>query len=109
MKLVCVDMYIYIYIYTFLPGPRRSGRRAASRTSGGTASLRTRILDSGGFDSSRILMLRGGALMSKGNSPEVLSRRILVGIVLVGRLGVHRPGWSKPEHTNHQDMTNENK
>ena len=30
--------------------------------------------------------------MSVGNFPEVLSQRILVGIVLVGRLGVCCPG-----------------
>ena len=33
-------------------------------------------------------MLRGGTLMPIGNFPEVLSQRILVGIILVGRLGV---------------------
>ena len=54
----------------------------------GTASLRTKILDFRRFDSSRILMLRGGILLSKGNSPEDLSQAILAGIILVGRLGV---------------------
>ena len=39
--------------------------------------------------SSIILILRGGTLMSIGNFPEFLSQQILVGIVLVGRLGVH--------------------
>ena len=52
-----------------------------------TANIRTRILDFRGFDSSRILMLRGGILMSIGSSPEMLSQRILVGTILVGRLG----------------------
>ena len=33
-------------------------------------------------------MLRGGILISIGNSPEMLSQAILVGIILVGRLGV---------------------
>ena len=33
-------------------------------------------------------MLRGGILRSVGNFREVLSQRILVGIILVGRLGV---------------------
>ena len=31
--------------------------------------------------------------MSIGNFPEMLSRRILVGIILVGRLGVHTDHW----------------
>ena len=34
----------------------------------GTAKLRTRMLDFGGFDSSRILDVRGGMLMSMGFS-----------------------------------------
>ena len=52
------------------------------------ANLRTMILDFRGFDSSIILGLRGGILMPIGNLPEILSQRILVGIILVGRLCV---------------------
>ena len=37
----------------------------------------------------RNLNLRGGILMSIGNFLDVLSQRILVGIILVGRLSVH--------------------
>ena len=55
-----------------------------------TANLRTNIMDFREFDSSRILILRGGTLMSIGNSLESLSQAILVGIMLVGRLGVPR-------------------
>ena len=53
-----------------------------------TPNLPAKILGFGGFDSSRILIIRGGILMCIGNFPEVLSRRILVGIIVVGRLGV---------------------
>ena len=53
-----------------------------------TVNLRTKILDLRWFDSSRILILRGGILMSIGNFPESLSQAILVGRFLVGRLGV---------------------
>ena len=55
-----------------------------------TANLRTstKILDLRVFDPSIILMLRDRILMSTGNFPEILSQRILVGIILVGRLGV---------------------
>ena len=53
-----------------------------------TANLHTKILDFGGFDSSRILILKGAIRMSKEHSPEILSQAILVGIFLVGRLGV---------------------
>ena len=42
-----------------------------------------------GFDSSRILSARGGILVSMGNFLEILSQQILVGIILVWRLGVH--------------------
>ena len=44
------------------------------------------ILDFGGFDSSRILVLRGGILMSMGDVPDILSRQIF----FVGPLGAHR-------------------
>ena len=58
----------------------------------GMANLRTKIVDFRGFDSSRILKLRGGIIMSLGNFPERLSQAILVGIILVGRLGVAAEG-----------------
>ena len=45
-----------------------------------------KILDFRGFDSSRILSLSGGILMSIGNFPESLNQRILAGIILGGRL-----------------------
>ena len=50
-----------------------------------TANLRTKILDFGGFYASRIFILRGGILMSKGNTPDVLSQRILAGIINISR------------------------
>ena len=53
-----------------------------------TANLRTKILDFRGFDSSIILTLRGGILMSIGNTLEILSQGIFGGIIIVGRLGV---------------------
>ena len=55
-----------------------------------TAILRTNIMDFSGFDSSIILIIRGGTRMSIGDFPESLSQAILVGIMLVGRLGVPR-------------------
>ena len=54
-----------------------------------TANLHTKILDFREFYSSIILILRGGILMSMVNFPESLSQRILVGIIIVGRLGVN--------------------
>ena len=71
---IYIHMYIYIYIYTC--------------TYTCTANLRTNIVDFRGFDSNVILMSRGGILMSIGNLPESLSQAMLVGIMLVGRLGV---------------------
>ena len=53
----------------------------------GTANLPTNIVDFGGFDSSIMLCLRGGILMSMGNFPESLSQAML-GVMLAGRLGV---------------------
>ena len=53
-----------------------------------TASLRTKILDFRGFDSSITLILRRGILRSIGNFPETLTQQILVGRFLIGRLGL---------------------
>ena len=53
-----------------------------------TANLPTNIADFRGFDSSIILIYRGGIVMSIGNWPESLSQAMLVGIILVGSLGV---------------------
>ena len=53
-------------------------------------------MDIRGFDSSIILILRVGILVSKGNFPEILRQQILVGLILVGRLGLSMggiPAW----------------
>ena len=91
---ICVYLYIYIYTCTYIRQdwnsapqaghPREHHRRRARNA----ANLRTKILDFRGFDSSRILILRGGILMSIGNISEIMIQAILVGIILVGRLGV---------------------
>ena len=74
----------------FSPGAPRD-ETAAPRGAGCAADLRTnRIMDFRGLDSSIILILRGGILMSVGDFLESLSQAILVGIILVGRLGVRR-------------------
>ena len=52
------------------------------------ANPRTNIVDFRGSDSSIILSLRGGILMSIGDFPEESRQAILVEIMLVGRLGV---------------------
>ena len=53
-----------------------------------TANLLSNIMDFRGFDSSNMLILRGGILMSIGDFPEIMGQRISVAINLVGRLGV---------------------
>ena len=61
----------------------------------GKANLRTKILDFRGFDSREIMISRGGTLMPVGNLPEILSRRILVGVILkVGVILVGRWAWA---------------
>ena len=50
------------------------------------------ILDFRGFYSGIIEMLRGGIPRPVGDLSENLSRAILAGIILVGRLGAHPPG-----------------
>ena len=49
----------------------------------------TNIADFRGFDSSIILIERGGIPRFIGKLPESLSQAMLVGTMLVGRLGVH--------------------
>ena len=98
---IYIHIYIYIYIYDASRGyaaatPCRSRTQAWRRTSVGrprlplccTANLLTNIMDLRGFDSSTILVLRGGILMSIGDFPESLSQAILVGSMFVGGLGV---------------------
>ena len=89
---VCMYIYIYIYIYIHPPSVRAAGPKDPDRSREVhrcyTANLRTKMLDFTGFDSSRTLVSRGGIPRPKGNFPESLSQAILVGIILVGRLGV---------------------
>ena len=58
------------------------------RTDRDTLNLPTNIVDFIGLDSSIMLILMGGMLMSMGDFPESLNQAILVGIMIVGRLGV---------------------
>ena len=53
-----------------------------------TANLPTKIVDFRGFDSSIMLILRGGIPRPIWDFPESLSQAMLVGTMLVGRLGV---------------------
>ena len=70
--------------------PAREVREHTGAEGNVAANLCTQILDFRGLDSSIILILtlRGLILMSKGDFPESLSQAILVGIILVGRLGI---------------------
>ena len=79
---VYIYIYIYIYIYYVYIYIYRE------REEYGQSPYITKILDFGGFDSSRILLLRGGISRPIGILPESSSQAILVGIILVGRLGV---------------------
>ena len=54
-----------------------------------TPNLPTNIMDFRGFDSRIILMLGVGIPRPKWDFPEMLSQAIVVGIMLVGRLGVY--------------------
>ena len=88
---------LYSYIIIMLPQKQTMARRLR-RTSAtcrrlrlrATANLRTNIMDFRGFDSSMILIIRAGIPRPMGNFLESLSQAILVGIMLVGRLGVSR-------------------
>ena len=73
---------------TTAPTPLPAVTLAPAPSPAPTANLRIKILDFRGFDSGRILILRGGILMSIMIFPEITSQAILVGTILVGRLGV---------------------
>ena len=104
-KYICVYIYIYIYTHTYIyiyiyiyiyyvwqanEGPTRHNFSLVQmHASVCTANLRTKIMDSGGSDSSTISILRGGTPRPTRNFLESSSQAILVGIMLVGRLGVY--------------------
>ena len=69
--------------------PRAPWSREARVGTRKTANLRIKILDFRGFDPSRILILRGGILMSIGNFPDScnLSREMLSGEMLSREIG----------------------
>ena len=98
-----VYIYIYIYIYThgfveIVRGPLRRGplNKTTSHHSivadramicMSTPNLPTNIVDLRGFDSSIILILKGGIPRPIGISS--LTQAMLVGTMLVGGLDVH--------------------
>ena len=73
---IYIDIYIYIYIIF-------GWHHLSSAT-----YLDTKILDFRGFDSSIILIIRGGIPRPIGNFPESLTQAMLVGVMLVGILSV---------------------
>ena len=73
---------------TKLQAARATPRLVTSSASYNTANLPTNIVDFGGFDSSIILIQRGGIPRPLGDFPESSSQAMLVGIMLGGGLGV---------------------
>ena len=65
---------------------------STTRPSTCTPNLPTHIVDFGGFDSSIMLILRGGIPRPIGDFPESLSRAMLVGTTSVGIMSVGRSG-----------------
>ena len=65
-------------------------RDTVSPHTNNTPNLPTNIVGFREFDSSVILNQRGGIPRPIGDFPESLSRAMLVGTMLVGRLGVHK-------------------
>ena len=81
---------IYIYITREYVVLSTRAKKRARPAHGLTPNLPTKILCFRGSDSSIILTVRGGFVMSVGDFPESLSQQLLVGIMLVGRFGVPR-------------------
>ena len=82
-----IHIYIYIYIYICLIIYMIDIERDGDKSEQHAPHPPTNMVDFRGFDSSTISILRGGILMSIGNLPESLSPAMLVGMMLVGRLG----------------------
>ena len=97
-----LSLYIYIYIYTQIDTQLRAAPASALFSNPGriqaAASLRTKILDFGGFASSRILISRGWNLRPIGISPYFSSQQIFAGRILVGRLA-SEPGRAGCDQT----------
>ena len=86
---ICTCVYIYIFVYTYIYIYGNGGYINSTINSNTyTANRRSNIMDFRGFDSGVILIVRGGIPRPIGNFPESLSQAILIGIMLVGRLGV---------------------
>ena len=64
-----------------------------------TANLPTKILDLRGLDSSILFIKRDGIPRPIGSFPESLSRQILAGIILVGKVGRMAPELAMPART----------
>ena len=85
--IITICTYIYIYICTYRWGVPCL-YVTATLTVLATANFPYKILGFGGFGSSN-LNLKGGIPRPTGKFPESLNQAILVGIILVARLGVH--------------------
>ena len=111
--IICTTIYIYIYIYIYVisfKDARAGGELhvgaslvCAAHVAGTVRpiSVLTLWIPEGLTDSSIILILRGGIPRPIGDFPEILSQAILVGIMLVGRLGV---GATKRDPTPRSQM-----
>ena len=79
-----LSLYIYIYIYIY---------PACSKP---TANLRAKILDFKGFDSSIILISKGGIFMSKGEFPRNSESTNLIRDDLSRKIGRNKIGTPDP-------------
>ena len=101
MNSICVHIYIYIYIhdiyiyvYIYIYIHTSVSRRDTQEAKLGTPSPPTKSLDFRGFDSSRLLIPRGGNSHVRriciAGLLESLTQGLLVGKPLIGGLGVVR-------------------
>ena len=94
-----ITIIIIVIILILSIGGRRAPLAYLPLDQSDTVNLHTNIMDFRGFDSSIILILRGGIPRPIGDFLESLSQAILVGIMLVGGLGVeetYRPSLTRP-------------
>ena len=92
MIILIVNMILLILVITIIIVSTNFTPLPSALQLCSTPNLPTNINGFRGFDSSIILISRGGILMPKGNFPESSSQAMLVGTMLLGRLGVRLSG-----------------
>ena len=106
-------MYVYIYIYIYIHTYSYTSINVSiylsiydrAKVSGMSSKILGPMRPIRPISVLRFWMLSSGILMSIGNLPESLSQRILVGIILVGRLANRASMIPRQQHLTHHQAS----